>query len=209
MTLRTVPAPPTTVFHLTWPREVAADLLEAWQRWSPDAPDSAAASLLVTSTGAHVFGAGTDELPPGAASETVLTLPFREAKTWLAENGPGEAGDHSKSEFFRRELPRAAIDALMDSFEEGELDFSPWGSAYNRVAPDATAFVHRRERFVLKLSGDREWLRRAYDIVHPYGSGGVYPNFPDPDVDDRAYLGENLERVRAVKAAYDPGGVFR
>jgi FAD/FMN-containing dehydrogenase len=209
MTLRTVPAPQTTVFHLRWPREAAADLIDAWQRWSPDAPDSAAASLLLTSTGVHVFGAGTDELPSGAASETVLTLPFREAKTWLAEHGPGEAGDHSKSEFFRESLPRAAIDALVGSFDEGELDFSPWGGAYNRVAPDATAFAHRRERFVLKLSGDRDWLRRAYDIVHPYGSGGVYPNFPDPEVDDRAYLGANLERVRQVKAAYDPGGVFR
>jgi FAD/FMN-containing dehydrogenase len=211
LTLRTVPAPPTTCFHLTWPRERAVELIDAWQRWSPDAPDEVAASLLVTTTGVHLFGAGTDDLPAGAAEATIVTLPFREAKTWLAEHGPGEAGAHSKSDFFRGELPREAIEALVESFVEGELDFSPWGGAYNRVAPEATAFAHRRERFLLKQTGELGWLRRSYEITHPYASGGVYPNFPDLELDDaeRAYLGANLERVRRVRAAYDPDGVFR
>ena len=46
---------------------------------------------------------------------------------------------------------------------------------------------------------------------HPHGSGGVYPNFPDAELDDpdRAYFGANLGRVREVEAAYDPDGVFR
>jgi FAD/FMN-containing dehydrogenase len=43
------------------------------------------------------------------------------------------------------------------------------------------------------------------------GIGGVYPNFPDPDLQDwaRAYHRTNYERLRRVKAAYDPGGFFR
>jgi FAD/FMN-containing dehydrogenase len=211
MTLRTVPAPRTTCFHLTWPRERAAERIADWQRWAPEAPDEVAASLLVTSTGVHLFGAGTDDLPDDAAARTVVTLPFREAKTWLAEHGPGEAGDYSKSEYFPHELPTEAIEALVAEFTEGELDFSPWGGAYNRVAPDATAFVHRRARFLLKQTGDPEWLRRSYAITHPYGTGGVYPNFPDAELDDpdRAYFGSNVERVREIQAAYDPEGVFR
>jgi FAD/FMN-containing dehydrogenase len=46
--------------------------------------------------------------------------------------------------------------------------------------------------------------------VHPSGSGGVYGNFPDTDLPDeqRAYWGDNLERVRRVKEAYDPQGVL-
>jgi FAD/FMN-containing dehydrogenase len=210
LTLRTVPAPPTTCFHLAWPRERAAELIADWQRWAPDAPDEVAASLLVTSTGVHLFGAGTADLPAGAAELTIVTLPFRAAKTWLAEHGPGEAGDYSKSEFFRSELPPDVIAALVDAFTEGELDFSPWGGAYNRVAPDATAFVHRREHFLLKQTGDPEWLRRSFAITHPYGSGGVYPNFPELELEDaeRAYHGANLERLHRVKAAYDPDDVF-
>jgi FAD/FMN-containing dehydrogenase len=211
LTLRTVPAPRTACFHLTWPRQQAADVMDAWQRWAPDAPDEVAASLLVTASGVHVFGAGTDDLPSGAAKRTVVDLPFREAKRWLAEHGPGEIEEGpSKSEFFRAALPRDAIEALVANPGEGELDFSPWGGAYNRVAPDATAFPHRAERFLLKLTGEREWLRRAYEITHPHGSGGAYVNFPDSELDDphTAYYGSNLERLRRVKAAYDPDRVF-
>jgi hypothetical protein len=56
----------------------------------------------------------------------------------------------------------------------------------------------------------REWLARSWEIAHPWSTGGVYPNFPDPDLDDwaRAYHGANLERLREVKARYDPDGVF-
>jgi FAD/FMN-containing dehydrogenase len=47
--------------------------------------------------------------------------------------------------------------------------------------------------------------------VHPWGSGGAYQNFPDPDLDDwaHAYYGTNLDRLVRVKAAYDPDDVFR
>ncbi|MGH2783043.1 MAG: BBE domain-containing protein [Thermoleophilaceae bacterium] len=39
----------------------------------------------------------------------------------------------------------------------------------------------------------------------------MYPNFPDPELEDwaRAYHGANLDRLRRVKAAYDPENVFR
>lgn len=56
----------------------------------------------------------------------------------------------------------------------------------------------------------RGWLERSWSIVHPYGSGGVYANFPDPELDEplRAHHGGNLERLRRVKARYDPDSVF-
>ena len=49
------------------------------------------------------------------------------------------------------------------------------------------------------------------ELVHPWGSGGVYPNFPDPDLQNWAYAyhGTNYDRLRRVKAAYDPDDFFR
>jgi FAD/FMN-containing dehydrogenase len=165
-------------------------------------------------------------------SSELLLAPYRDTKRWLTEHGPGEEvpGGHPycKSEFFREPLPADAIDELVGLLaadrragESRELDFSPWGGAYNRVAADATAFPHRDARFLLKPgvvlapgtdpAPARAWLARAWEITHPYGSGGAYVNFPDPDLEgwERAYYGENLERLERVKAAYDPDGVFR
>jgi len=40
------------------------------------------------------------------------------------------------------------------------------------------------------------------------GSGGVYPNWPDPDLEGWAYHGGNLDRLARVKREYDPYGFF-
>jgi FAD/FMN-containing dehydrogenase len=172
-------------------------------------------------------------------------LPHRSAKRYL--EGLGSVEDRhersgpeqlpppghlfTKSEFFRRPLPGETVAALVEHLTQGlapgqsrEVDFLPWGGAYNRVPADATAFAHRAERFLVQhlveVGADaapaergaaRDWLARSWALVHPWGSGGVYPNFPDPDLQDsaHAYHGTNYDRLRRVKAAYDPGGFFR
>jgi FAD/FMN-containing dehydrogenase len=136
-----------------------------------------------------------------------------------------------KSEFFKQPLPTDAIVALLENFsyrrvsgESRELDFMPWGGAYNRVRSDATAFVHRDELFQLKHSvtvdpearpdekaNARRWIVRSWASVHRYGSGRVFPNFVDPDLEEwaEAYYGTNYDRLVRVKARYDPTGFFR
>ncbi len=137
----------------------------------------------------------------------------------------------SKSEFFGRPLSTEAIAALVDTFSVGlasgasrELDFMPWGGAYNRVRPDATAFVHRHELFQLKhavvvdphaSTGEKQaahrWVIQSWASVHRWGSGRVFQNFADPDLNDwaNAYYGPNYDRLVRVKARYDPTNVFR
>jgi FAD/FMN-containing dehydrogenase len=158
---------------------------------------------------------------------------YREAKRYLSGLG-GPVDDeeevghpYSKSEFFRQPLPAEAIGALVDRLTDGrpsgqarELDFTPWGGAYNRVPADATAFAHRDELFLLKQAvvvrdGDvesaRRWLTASWALTRQWGSGGVYPNFPDPDLADwpRAYHGANYDRLVELKRRYDPDDVFR
>jgi hypothetical protein len=236
---RTVEAPAATSFLLTWPHAAAAALIGAWQAWSPDAPDALAASVLLTGGDVRLFGAMAgpeaetvallDEFAARAgsdpASSDVARLPYRETKRRLVELGSGagtEAGRVlCKSEFFGGPIAPDAIAALVRHFADGPgagvergLDFSPWAGAYNRVAPDATAFVHRTDRFLLKhevivapgadLDSAQRWLARSWEIAHPFGTGRAYQNFPDPGLPDeaRAYHGANLERVREVRARY-------
>jgi FAD/FMN-containing dehydrogenase len=191
----------------------------------------------------------TDELTVRAGTQPVgawrQQLPYREAKRRLDEIGSGGdqrepptadrpapgGGLFTKSEFFRQPLPRDTITELVDNLTRGattghirEIDFLPWGGAYNRTRADATAFPHRAELFLVQhlldvgrdaTASQREagsgWLARSWAVVHPWGSGGVYPNFPDPDLRDwaLAYHGENYDRLVRVKAQYDPENIFR
>lgn len=60
-------------------------------------------------------------------------------------------------------------------------------------------------------SAAQNWLADIWHVAHPWGSGGVYPNFPDPSLEDgeAAYHGPNLTRLRAIKHRYDPDDRFR
>jgi FAD/FMN-containing dehydrogenase len=177
-------------------------------------------------------------VPPASAWSGEMTYPA--AKRRLdnldqhRQSRPGEPDRpghlYTKSEFFRRPLDRPTLQALAHGLTQPaagararEVTFMPWGGGYNRVAPDATAFPHRHELFLIQhlLEADpgaaahhqpgRSWLSQSWSLAHRFGSGGVYPNFPDPELPDwgQAYYGENYRRLRQVKAAYDPGNMFR
>ena len=159
------------------------------------------------------------QLPPPGRRSTTSTPPPRSTPGW-------SPGPSSSAPF-----PTGTVAALLEVLtrdrvagEERELDFMPWGGAYNRVAAGATAFVHRDEMFQLKHSATvhpdapaqakdavHAFVRRSWETVHPWGSGGVFPAFPDRDLAEpaEAYYGSNLPRLRTVKAHYDPTNVFQ
>ena len=57
----------------------------------------------------------------------------------------------------------------------------------------------------------RQWVARSWATTHPWGSGRVYPNFPDPELANwlEAYYAGNYERLLRVKRAYDPDNLLR
>jgi FAD/FMN-containing dehydrogenase len=211
----------------------------------PPSVDVYAALLGTESAAAELL----DEVAVRAGKDPVSAshrhMPFPGTRRFWAQLGgaEGDGGEgpapevtqpchlFAKSEFFGRPLPRDAIAALMEHFgaarlpgESRELDFMPWGGAYNRVPPDATAFVHRAELFQLKhaavvdppatassAEAAHRWVAGSWASVHPWGSGRVFQNFADPDLDDwaDAYYGTNYGRLVGVKARYDPANVFR
>ncbi|HYZ30215.1 MAG TPA: FAD-binding oxidoreductase [Thermoleophilaceae bacterium] len=145
LTLRAVPEPAATSFHLEWPYEHASVLVATWQEWSPMGPDELAASLLVTVGGepgadpvVHLFGsmigsetetaALLDEFVSIAGADPASSerahMRYGSLKAYLAERGPGDQGDedgrpYMKSEFFREPLPADVVEALLELFVRG------------------------------------------------------------------------------------------
>lgn len=108
-------------------------------------------------------------------------------------------------------LPTGALCMICDSY----------GGAIAKTASDATAFFHRNALYSIQYYS--EWQRAAdsdhrvslmtqfYNSLRPYMSGQAYLNYCDLDLQNwaQAYWGDNLARLKQVKAAYDPHNIFR
>jgi FAD/FMN-containing dehydrogenase len=166
------------------------------------------------------------------AAATIEDRDYVAAQSFFARNVPfGSFG--SKSRFLPGPLSSAGIDILLSWIERwpgssnasgGGATIFAWGGAINRVAPAATAFVHRDVAFLLDtetswtardnpdvVSANLRWLSGIYAALAPYGTGQAYQNFADPALADwqHAYYGANLPRLMEVKRRYDPHEVFR
>ncbi len=59
---------------------------------------------------------------------------------------------------------------------------------------------------------NRAWVRRAWEAVRPYSTGGNYVNFQTADETEERTAESyrsNIERLKAVKARHDPTNLFR
>jgi FAD binding domain-containing protein/berberine-like enzyme len=234
----TVPEPMATRIEARWSDIALEELVSAWQAWAPDAPDELTVNLsLVSEPGAAVqatlFGASI--LEEGSTGELLqefidragvaptielrIGLPYHHLKSTFAD--PRDVPERAlriRSEFFSHSLAPRTLASVLTQLGEPrttgrrELAFTAMGGAYNRVAEDATAFAHRSERFLLEHIAEAAdpWVDGSWATAHADGSGRVYPNFPDPALDDWAvaYHAGNHPRLAAVKNAYDPHRFF-
>ncbi|HSC92949.1 MAG TPA: FAD-binding oxidoreductase [Gaiellaceae bacterium] len=95
------------------------------------------------------------------------------------------------------------------------------GGAMALVPDDATAFAHRRSRIMVNIAsfyaGPEDRARRAawvaaFAAALQQGDTGAYVNFLGDEGQARvraAYPGATWDRLRAIKAQYDPDNVFR
>ncbi len=138
----------------------------------------------------------------------------------------------AKSDFYTRTLPRQGIDNLVSAIDRrqasstiagGGILLDASGGAINRVAADATAFVHRDALFSAQylahwnasdsssvVTANYSWMADTWQAMRPYASGAAYQNYIDPNLADwqNAYYGANLSRLQRIKATYDPGNLF-
>lgn len=225
----TVDEPMTTRITARWSDIALEELVSAWQAWAPDAPDDITVNLSLVSEpgapvqaaliGASTLGVGpTRELLRGFTDQTIELrgdFPYHQLKQTFAEPLT-EHAIRMRSEFFSHAMSDRTLESLLTQLvntrRRREMSFTAMGGAYNRVAQDATAFAHRGERFLLEHSAEATgpWVDDSWTTAHVDGSGGVYPNFPDPALDDwaTAYHAGNYPRLVTVKNTYDPHRFF-
>lgn len=96
----------------------------------------------------------------------------------------------------------------------------PVDGAVNRVGKDETAWNYRDATWSMIFSGSdpdsanseeiKTWVRDYWETMHPHTGGASYINFMMEEGQERvkATYGSNYERLREVKAKYDPNNFF-
>jgi FAD/FMN-containing dehydrogenase len=244
---RTSPVSMVARFWITWSKPIAqaAKIVQAWQQWLADLPPSITGTLHLTKDQGglikvHMAGLSVQsesklkvelkrlQRVAGSAQVSTTTQTFKAAATIF--NG-GPAADSllmkGKSDYVIDPMTDQGILTLLNGLQNapGEIFVlcDTYGGAINKIASDATAFVHRgNTRYSIQYY--KEWtdpaasdaniamMRTLYTSMRPYVSGGAYVNYCDLDLGDgyaRAYWGDNLPRLMKIKAGVDPKNIFR
>jgi FAD/FMN-containing dehydrogenase len=141
-------------------------------------------------------------------------------------NPPGMR-NYWKSDYLTQ-LSDDAIDLLVEEYPSVPAPYThviieQMGGAVSRIREDDTAVSHRDARYNAAIIGmwaepaedERTigWVRRLWESLRPFTSGGVYVNYQMADEgEDRlrgAYGPEKYERLVALKDKYDPTNLFR
>lgn len=152
--------------------------------------------------------------------------PYVAQQSMMDDMDPKGLNQYWKAEFLGDLTP-----AYLDAFRDAALKVtSPHsysvifhiGGALNDRAADDGAVGNRDAQFVSGFSGVWEpggsaeptvaWVREAWAAIRPFSTGGNYVNFQLAEDDEArtvAAYGANYERLRRVKAAYDPENLFR
>lgn len=118
----------------------------------------------------------------------------------------------------------AGINAMLKAMRSGNNNayfiFDLYGSqsAINKVAPGATAFVHRSSLYSIQMVaywsnsndalGQINYVGNFFNAVKPYATGEAYQNYIDKDMTLSAYYGSNLNALITDKKKWDPQNVF-
>jgi FAD/FMN-containing dehydrogenase len=154
------------------------------------------------------------------------TVPYVEVQSSVDELFPPGGRYYMKSHFMD-ELSGEAIATLLEwnahrPTPETLVAIRTLGGAVGRVGPEESAYPHRTGTFNLSIDAgwtdpdlDEQaigWARGAWDAIRPFAGGGVYINFSglgdEADALRDSVYGHSQRRLDAVRATYDPDGLF-
>ena len=103
---------------------------------------------------------------------------------------------------------------------EGGISMDALGGAVAALAPDATAFVHRKALMTVQYTSTFAvgadpapyfgYVRGSRTAMTPYWGQSAYVNYADATLTDpaTAYFGDNAARLKRIAQKYDPNGLF-
>jgi hypothetical protein len=214
--------------------ELAA-LLRTWQRDAPAADDHLTSALEIDSSAIElsaVMHGGSrrelnDELAAllaiGKPDVTYMNDPWPSIYQYV-DRAPDLPFWKFYSQFVTRPFPEEAIDLVvryMANTPSPASNFfcSSFGGAVRHAPPGGSAFPHRGALFYCEPGAAWDdpvlnskalgWASDFWRALRPFGDG-AYVNVPNaPSLDwEHEYYGDNRERLRQVKAKYDPENVF-
>ncbi|MEW6323343.1 MAG: FAD-binding oxidoreductase [Acidobacteriota bacterium] len=158
-------------------------------------------------------------------ADTVALVPYVQHQAMFDEAYPPGLYHYWKANMMGQ-LSDEAIGLIAEYFRTrpsplSQMFFEYIHGAASRVAPEATAFAHRSERFNFSVfviwrdpreaEANLAWLQKFWRDMQPHFARGVYVNYLSQEGAERvreAY-GPNYERLAALKQQYDPTNFFR
>lgn len=134
---------------------------------------------------------------------------------------PLAATSHVASRYLTAGGISAIVDAVTNTpsrLKEAGISIDSLGGAADELAADATAWSHRGALFtvqytatvtdVSRIPSAQTWARHLRSTMTPFWGEAGYVNYVDPTLPSSVYFGSHLARLRSVKQAVDPSGLF-
>lgn len=165
-----------------------------------------------------------ERIPP--VVDLMGPIPYAHLQSMFDEGAPPGLRSYWKTEYLSG-LGEGVVEALVaaaGAMPAGypAIHVHQLGGAVARGARDSACFGHREAPFAANLVGLWEqaaedashlaWVRAAAEGLRPFARGGEYLNFSVEGGEEKvraAFGEETYERLRRVKARYDPDNVFR
>lgn len=244
---RTSPVSMVAKFGIAWTKPIpqAVKIMQAWQQWLADLPPSVTGVLRLTKdknglVKLRLFGLSVQsesnlqgelkrlERVTGPADDPARTKTqsFKAAATVFNGNDPPDNSVFmkGKSDYVTDTMSDQGILTLLNGLPNEKIAVlcDTYGGAINKIATDATAFVHRGNtkysmQYYMQWSNQAAsgeniaMMQTLYGSMRPYVSGAAYVNYCDLDLGAgyaRAYWGDNLPKLMKIKADVDPKNVF-
>lgn len=158
-------------------------------------------------------------------ADTVAPVPYVQQQSMLDEGYPPGLYHYWKTSMMTQ-MSDEAIRVIAEYFRTrpsplSQIFFEHLHGAASRVAPEATAFAHRGERFNFSVfviwrdpqeaEANMAWLQKFWRDMQAHFARGAYVNYLSQEGAERvreAY-GPNYERLVTLKQKYDPTNFFR